>query len=302
MDNMKSAVIVGAGPAGVATAIQLSRYGVRPVLLEKGEVGGLLKNANMVENYPGFPEGIRGLELVELFKRQLRKSGVEVSFEEVTWMEYIDTSFIIKTTDREIVSDTAVIASGTKPRSASGIHISKEIQHRVLREIHMIRGLGNRKIVIVGAGDAAFDYALSMSEKNEVAILNRSDRIRCVPALMERCMESGNISYLPHMRVERIESRGDKAALTCTRTDTGKRGEVLADYAVIAIGRYPCMDFLGSRLKTHLQTLEGKGKLYMVGDVKRGIYRQVAVCVGDGVRAAMGICRDIAGWAGEDNR
>jgi len=81
--NIKDVVIIGAGPAGISAAIQLKRYGIEPTLLEKEEIGGLLKNANLVENYPGFPNGVPGPELVKLFKKQLENAQIKVHFEKV---------------------------------------------------------------------------------------------------------------------------------------------------------------------------------------------------------------------------
>ena len=186
-------VIIGAGPAGIATAIQLRRYNIEPVLLERKKIGGLLGNANLVENYPGFPGGISGLELVELFKKQLKNTGVKVDFENVMELEYEDGAFFTRTNKRAIKSNIIVIATGTKPRKNSGFSISDEIKDRVFYEIYPILGIKNKKIAVIGAGDAAFDYALNLCRENEVTILNRSEQTKCIPVLRERCKKSENI-------------------------------------------------------------------------------------------------------------
>ena len=105
-------IVIGAGPAGIAAAIQLRRFGLDPLLLERDRLGGLLVNANLVENYPGFPEGIRGAELVKLFEAQLRRVGVSISVEEATALDYSD-GFLIQTPRRRLTARIVVIASGT---------------------------------------------------------------------------------------------------------------------------------------------------------------------------------------------
>jgi len=293
--NSRNVLIIGAGPAGVTTAIQLRRYDIGVVLVEKEEIGGLLRNANLVENYPGFPDGISGMELVGLFKRQLESAGVSVSFEEVLELEYEDSEFHAKTNERVVMSDIVVIASGTKPKPISDLKISKAVEERMFHVIHPIRGLSGKEIAIIGAGDAAFDYALGMSQRNEVTILNRSSRAKCIPVLWDRCMESRNVTYLDRTCVQEIRSDGNKAVLTCVHNDEQKKREIRADYVVIAIGREPCLDFLGSGLKRKVETLTDSSAIHMVGDVRNGIYRQVAICVGDGLRAAMEIHSSVAG-------
>ena len=299
--NSRNVLIIGAGPAGVTAALQLKRYGIEAVLVEKEEIGGLLRNANLVENYPGFPDGIGGSELVELFKRQLKNAGVKVCFEEVKELEYADGRFRAKTTERLITSDIVVIASGTKPRAISDMKISEDVEDRIFYAISPIRSVGDKKIAIIGAGDAAFDFALGLSRRNEVTILNRSNRAKCVPVLWERCVESGNVFYVDKAHVEKIRSDGEEIVLTYAHDGDRRKKEVRADYVVVAIGREPCLDFLGNRLKRRIDALADSSGIYMVGDVGNDIYRHVAICVGDGLRAAMRIRSCVAGEGNEDS-
>ncbi len=292
--NSKDVVIIGAGPAGIATSIQLKRYAIDTVLLEKEEIGGLLRNANLVENYPGFPEGISGLNLVELFKKQLEHTGVTVGFEKVLELEYRDEMFFARTNERTIKSNIAVIATGTKPKFFSSPPVSDKIKNRIFYEVYPIHGIKNKKIAVIGAGDAAFDYALNLSQKNnEVIILNRSKRAKCIPVLKEKCMKSDNISYLSDVGVREICNVGAKFLLSYTCNDSQDKIQIEADYVIVAIGREPCLDFLGSELKKNFENLINTGRLYMVGDIKNEMYRQTAICAGDGIKAAMKIYNKI---------
>jgi len=123
--------IIGAGPAGIAAAVQLKRYGIEPLVFEKGRIGGLLWNANLVENYPGFPEGISGPELVGKLEAQLRKASIDVIYEEVVRLE---EGFGLKTEGGSYTADIVVVASGTEPRRFPG-RISEEVEGRVFYEV-----------------------------------------------------------------------------------------------------------------------------------------------------------------------
>lgn len=291
----RDVVIIGAGPAGIAAAIQLKRHGIEPVILEKGEIGGLLRNANLVKNYPGFPDGISGPNLVELFKSQLANAGVTVSSERVLELSHRDEAFFTKTNRRMFRSTTAVIASGTKPTKISEIRITDGIDDRIFYEVYPIQGMVNQKIAIIGAGDAAFDYALGLSQNNEVTILNRGEQDRCIQVLRDRCMKSEAISYLTNVSVKEVTGKGERLLLSCLNGDNQKEHQICADYLVIAVGREPCLDFLGDELRNSFEDLIRRNKLYVIGDVKNKAFRQTAICVGDGVMAAMQICRKVRG-------
>ena len=160
--------IIGAGPAGISTAIQLKRYGINPVLFEKGEVGGLLKNANLVENYPGFPEGISGLNLIELFKKQLKNLSLKIFYEEIKRLDYANNIFLLKTPEKLFYSSIVVIASGTKPKRPTHFEISENAKNKIFYEVYPLLKVKKKQIIIIGAGDAAFDYALNLAKNNKI--------------------------------------------------------------------------------------------------------------------------------------
>ena len=282
----EQAIIIGAGPAGIAAAIQLKRQGINPVVFEKSEIGGLLRNANLVENYPGFPGGISGGHLVSLFKKQLRAQLLEVVFEEVTSLDFVDGIFHVETPRRVCRSRTALVASGTKAREFTDIKTPENVTARVFYEICPILEATGKKVVIVGAGDAAFDYALNLGKCNEVVILNRGETVRCLPLLWERVKKSGGIGYRKHTRIVNVTADSSEGLLLeCV--GPGGASRLSADYLIFAIGRNPQLDFLSEKLKEETQELESRGLLYFVGDVRNRTFRQTAIAVGEGVMAAM---------------
>lgn len=281
--------IIGAGPAGMATALQLKRSGIEPLLLERERVGGLLLNANLVENYLGFPQGVPSEELVQLFAEQLKALDVEVHVEEVLRLDHDGQVFIIHTSKRRLSSKVVVLASGTKSKEFTDCTIPQGAKERILYEAYPLRKAQNKRIVIVGAGDAAFDYALNLAKRNEVIILNRGELVSCLPLLWERAKTTPRIVCQASTVITGIAESAKGLLLDLAAP--GQRWSLQADYVILAIGRIPQLDFLSEGLRKRVKQLQAEGSLYLVGDVRRGIYRQTAIAAGDGIEAAMRIYR-----------
>lgn len=274
---MNEVIVLGGGPAGMTAAIQLRRYGISALLVEKTRLGGLLWNANLVENYPGFPAGISGPKLVHLIEKQMERLDVPVSFDEVTKIEQSQAGFQVSTLTTYYLPRFVIVASGTKPNPIP-LPIPVEIQNRVFSEVYPLLGVTGKRIVIVGAGDAAFDYALNLSKKgNFVTILNRGQAVKCLPLLRERAAAQASIAYLDGKPVSRVEAGGaaDRLTVWCAAGESFE-----AEYLIFATGRQPELGFLSDPQPEH-------EALFFVGDVKNGLYRQAAIAAGDGLRAAM---------------
>lgn len=295
--------IIGCGPAGIAAAIQLNRMGESPLVFEASRVGGLLLNANLVENYPGFPGGISGPELVSRMEKHLSSHCPAILFEEVTRLGIAAPGtdsrgasnpagvpgpggLNLATGEREVLCRIVLIASGTRARTPGGISIPEDVSDRVLSEVYPLRNVRDKHIVIVGSGDAAFDYAINLSERNKVSILNRSARTRCLPLLRERVSRIDSIEYFGETLPTDLEVLGDdRVRLKGDRP--GGEFTIDADYLMLAAGREPRLDFLTDGLAAQVDSLRHEGLLHLIGDVGRGMMRQTAIAVGDGVRAAM---------------
>ncbi len=282
--NKKEIVIIGAGPAGISCAIQLKRFGLEPFLVEKDVAGGLLINANLVENYPGFPSGITGNELAELFRRQLKRFNVNLKRMEVTKLDYKDNNFTIKTNTDELTVEIVIVASGTEPKMLD--IDNDEVKKKVFYEIKSLKSLKDKEICIIGGGDAAFDYALSLSLHNAVTIIYRKNSPSCLPLLFQRAKKQQSIRFLKNCVLEEIGKDEEKLILQCSADNDF---QIYADYVVAAIGRKPNLGFLSERLVNAYRQEKQIEHLYFIGDVIRGFYRQVGIAVGDGLCTAMKI-------------
>jgi thioredoxin reductase len=288
--QVEDVIIIGAGPAGLAAAIQLKRYGIRPLLFERAVVGGLLRNANLVENYPGFPLGITGPGLAKLFARQAHNVGVDLTHEEVTAITYDEELFQVRTRQNNYCSRVAVIATGTKSLRIDDLLIPEELQDRIFYEVYDLLQEEGKCLVIIGSGDAAFDYALNLGKKNRVIILNRGEESKCLPLLWERAQKIETISYKNSAVVQKVTKYSKSGMLVDCQTPAGEL-QFHADYLLVAIGREANLDCLSDALMQQTSMLEKQGLLYIIGDVKNGIFRQTAIAVGEGVLAAMRIYR-----------
>jgi thioredoxin reductase len=285
-------VIIGAGPAGMTAAIQLRRYGIPFVLLEKERVGGLLWNANLVENYPGFPGGVSGPKLIGLMEKQMERIGVEVTLDSVIRLSCEDDRFLVATSQGLYCPRYVVVASGTQPKPFP-IDIPKDAQSKVFSDVFHLLDTCEKHIAIVGAGDAAFDYALNLVKRgNFVTILNRGVDVKCLGLLWERAMAESAIDYRAETPVRKVMLDETDSTLSGTdRLEVGlDAGECLkADYLLFAIGRVPQMEFISLSVREQKSVLKAKGRLYFAGDVQNGLLRQTAISAGDGLRAAMQI-------------
>jgi thioredoxin reductase len=289
---LEDIVIIGAGPAGIAAAIQLARNGFNPLILERNRIGGLLANANSVENYPGFPNGLSGEKLINLFEKHIKKWQIRIKYDDVKEIRCETGFFIIKAKDNEYQAKTIIISSGTKPVVFHDFEIPPKLHQQVFYEIYPIRKSRDKKIVMVGAGDAAFDYAINLSKNNEIVILNRGDAEKCLPMLKIIADKIQSIRYFCNTKISGITSdENGQLKINCI----GRDGAFLlqADYLVGATGRKPNLDFMPDDLWKNIHIYEAKGLLLLAGDVKNKSFRQLGISVGDGIMAAMKIAEKL---------
>ena len=284
--KIEDVTVIGAGPAGLATALQLKLFGINPLLLERACIGGLLMNADLVVNYPGFPSGVSGPELVRLFGEQAKLASIEITYDEVVELTHRNGLFRVQTRQHLYLSQIVVIASGTRPITFPDDQVPPDTLGRIYYEVDSLRDVAGKQIVIVGAGDAAFDYALNLSKRNHVTILNRSGRVRCLQLLWKRAMTSSFITYHPNTGISRVTRESDDGlALECKTLGGNLR--VYAHYLIGALGREPQLGFVTADLREQSAQLQIDDVLHVVGDAKNGIFRQTAIAAGDGILAGM---------------
>ncbi len=288
---MNDVTVIGAGPAGIAASIYLKRAGYEPLVYEKGEVGGLLLNANRVENYPGFPGGISGYNLVCLMKEQLSILNISIVRKEVKDISLANESFKVTAESGEEISKVVIVASGTQPKPIDFKGSEPLMNRKIFYEIKDIPETQREDTyMIIGGGDAAFDYALNLSKMAaRVEIVFRSVSPRCLPLLKERVARHENIKVHPSSTVLEVKEEDGRLVFPCTSEN--ETVSLASDYALIACGRTPNLEVIPEEMRRTL-TIQGDGTtnvpgLFIAGDMRRGRYRQAGIAVGDGILCAM---------------
>ena len=294
MDERVNVAIIGAGPAGAAAAIFLKRAGLEPLLLERDEPGGLLHEANLVENYPGFPDGIPGEELASLIAKQLQRLEVRLIKASAKKVGISDRDFETITDEGSFISNAVVIATGTEPRKTDIPGADTVSDELLVYGVSMLatEQVDGKRLAVLGGGDAAFDYALNLSDRGgSVTILSRSEPT-CLALLAERARERG-IEVIVGCDIVGIAETSAGVVINCD-SEAGLN-EIVCDLAVVAHGREPRLDILDHDLRDRINAAHppetGVPGLFLAGDVARGKNRQAAIAAGDGVLAAMMIGR-----------
>ena len=283
-------IIVGFGPAGIACAIQLKRMGLSPLILEKGRPGGMLINASLIENYPGFPNGITGEHLVKFLEKQAARFHLKIKKEAVVHIEFSYNKFKLTGLSGQYTCKILILATGTVPRLPESFPaeiVNKGLIHTDISELRKITG---KCVAIIGAGDAAFDYAISLASGsgNTVHIFNRSNQIKALKILKEKATGIKTVQYHLNYLLEELKMLHDRR-LKLQFRENDQSHEFFVDYLIFATGRLPAMEMLGSELKVEMARLQDEQRLFLIGDIKNGLYRQLSLAVGDGVKAAMEI-------------
>lgn len=289
---MNEVIIIGCGPAGLSAAIQLKRNDINFMVLEKHKIGGLAGNADLIENYPGFPNGIKGRDLVDLFKKQLKKNKISPVFEEVVCLDHINHKFYVKTNINEYFSNFLIIASGTCPLLLPLQNIDESALPWVHYDLHSIENVRHKHIAVIGAGDAAFDYALGLSRHNKVTIFNRSKYARCLPVLYRRAAKKHSITYLNNASVLSINKSGKKN-ISLEYYHRDRASTVNFDHLLPAIGRKPANNYFTEKFSKKINDLLSSKLLYIAGDINNARKRQIGIAVGNGILSAMEIKEQI---------
>ena len=289
--NFRSVSVIGAGPAGISLAIQLKRFGIGFFLFEKKRVGGLLRNGYLIENYPGFPKGISGENLSDLFGKHLDLLDIDVIYSKVEVVKFDRKKNRFKIFfDRGIYfSDYVVFATGTVPVYPESVDgFSDEIKGNIFFEITELIGLSGKNFLIIGGGDAAFDYALSLSGSNNTTIALRSNKPRALSTLVERVRMSDKSEILSGVYIKSIEHNSD-GKLIVSFLGGSENFSIRFDSVIFATGRVSDNVLYTELYRDNNLPDMIKERALIIGDAKNGIFRQVSIAVGDGLKTAMEI-------------
>lgn len=280
---MPDVIIIGAGVAGISCAVQLKRLGLSPLIIEKsGLIGGLIRNAGFIENYPGLETPLNGLEFASRLEKMVADFALDLIFTEVLSFTETLQEVRVLTSSGSFVAPWAVFAAGTSPNPAP----SELSKISCIFEPVMLRGNVGDSLAILGSGEAGCDYALSLSEKGfDVTMLVRRDTITARGVLKNRVYASERINIIHNFSILRgYEVDGVKFI----SGETPEKSWLLEfKHIILALGRRGEGEKFGIKSVKGVET--NFKRIYIAGDAARGSLGQLAMAAGDGIRCAQKI-------------
>jgi thioredoxin reductase (NADPH) len=289
-------VIIGGGPAGLTAGLYTSRAGLKSLLVERGMVGGQIINATLVENYPGFPQGIAGAKLGSLMQQQALKYGLEVVAAEVKGTAP-GQPYTISTTEGDFAATAIIIAAGSEYRKL-GVPGEERLSGHGVSYCATCDGFffRDREVAVVGGGDTAITDALELTRHaKKVHVIHRRDQLRAGQVLQRRAFAEPKLEFIWSTVVEELV--GDKMleALKLRHAKTEQRSTLKLDGVFVAVGVMPHSQSFFSLLElddegyviTDETMATSSPGIFAAGDIRRNSPRQISSAVGDGATAAM---------------
>ncbi len=303
MDRSYQVIIIGGGPAGLTAGLYCARSKLNTLLIEKGVIGGQITNAEQVENYPGFPQGISGIRLGQLIYEQATNYGLEILLAEVTALAPHQRRNLVSTSEGDFVADSVIIASGSRFRKL-GVPGEDELTGRGVSYCATCDGplFKGRAVAVIGGGDAAIAEALYLSKfASKVLVIHRRNQLRASKILREKAKTEPKIEFVWDTVVTKIEGDGasrDRPLGLSLRLKEIKDATISALQVAgvfVAIGLEPNTDYLPRILpldeECHILTNElmetGISGMLAAGDVRHNSARQAITAAGDGATAAL---------------
>ncbi len=297
MNNKYELVIIGGGPAGLTAGLYASRARLNTLLIEKGMVGGRIVNAELVENYPGFPEGITGLELGQLMHQQATKFGLETLLTEVTSIKLQGKQKVVTTTQDNFTAKAVIIASGSGQLKL-GIpgeeeFTGKGVSYCAICDAYFFR---EQPVAIAGGGNAAISEALQLAKfASRVIVIHRREQLRATSILQEKAFAEPKIEFLWNTVVEEIEGEDLVKRLRLRNVITNEKFTLDVAGIFVSVGFKPNTDYLKETLPldaagyiTTNEKMETEAPgIFAAGDIRSNSIRQVIAAAGDGATAAI---------------
>ncbi len=290
-------LILGSGPAGLSAALYAARADLAPVVLTGMELGGQVSLTYTVENYPGFPEGVGGQELVELFQKQAERFGAKIEFDTATEVDLSQRPLRVRTYNATYLADTLIITTGATPRHLE-VPGEKEFTGRGVSYCATCDGwfFKEKDVVVVGGGDSALEEGIFLTRyANSVSIVHRRDALRAGPVLQNRAENNPKIKFIWNTVVTAIEGKDAVKSARLKDVVSGKERPHPTDGVFIFIGHTPNtqlfqgqldMDELGYLKVDHLMRTNVAG-VYAAGEAADPHFRQVITSAGMGAAAAI---------------
>jgi thioredoxin reductase (NADPH) len=291
-------IIIGSGPAGLTAALYTARANLKPLVISGNQLGGQISITNEVENYPGFPEGSSGPELVELMQKQAERFGARVLIDEVTEVNFSEGSpFHIKTHGDEFEANAVIVTVGASPNRL-GIPGEEEFIGRGVSFCATCDGFffRDKDVLVVGGGDSAIEEALFLTRfVNRVRVIHRRDELRAGEALKRRAFDNEKIEFVWDAILEEIRGDGKVESALVRNVKKDEAVTLDTDGIFIFIGHLPNSSFFKGQLEldkngyliTDDRMMTSVPGVFAAGEIQDSVFRQITTSVGQGAAAGM---------------
>ena len=299
-------VIVGSGPAGYTAAIYSARAELEPVVIGGLMAGGQLMLTTDVENYPGFPDGVTGPEMMELFEKQAERFGTKVYKEDATRIDLSQRPFRIETTERQMTADAVILAMGASARWL-GLPSEERLTNRGVSACATCDGAlyRGKPMAVVGGGDTAMEEALFLTRfATKVSVIHRRDELRASKIMQERALHNEKIDFVWNAAVDEVLGDDGVTGVRVRDVETDETREIPVEALFIAIGHKPNTDLLKGQVELdpvgYIKAEPGGSRtsvegVFACGDAMDPTYRQAVTAAGTGCMAAI----DAERWLAE---
>ncbi|MCL5784870.1 MAG: thioredoxin-disulfide reductase [Patescibacteria group bacterium] len=299
MEKTEKLIIIGSGPAGLTAAIYAARGNLNPLVITGSEAGGQLMLTTDVDDFPGFPEGIQGPELMAKMRKQAERFNVRFASENVVSVNFKTKPLVVKTESSEFRTQSVIIATGASARWL-GLESEQKLRGKGVSACAVCDGFffKGKKVAIVGGGDTALREANYLSKLcQQVTIIHRRDALRAQPALQELVKSKPNIDFIFNSVVEEVLGEEKVTGVRLKNIHNEKTSEIQLEGVFVAIGHKPNTDFLKGQLELDekgyiVVTPEGRTHIagvFVAGDVSDHKYRQAVTAAGAGCKAAFDV-------------
>jgi thioredoxin reductase (NADPH) len=307
--DVREVIIIGGGPAGYTAALYSARANLRPLVIEGFAWGGQLMITSDVENYPGYPEGVLGPEMMRDFRKQAERFGAEFVTDDVTRVDFTERPFRVWVGDDEYRADSVIVATGASARQL-GLPSERTLQGRGVSYCAVCDAafFGDKRVIVVGGGDSAMEEAVFLAKfASSVTVVHRRDEFRASPIMLDRARANDRISFVLNSVVDQVVGDGKVKSVRLRDIRTGETTDVEADGLFVAIGHDPntalFLDQLDHDDAGYLVTRPGSTAtnvdgIFAVGDVVDHVYRQAITAAGSGCMGALDAERWLAAREG----
>jgi thioredoxin reductase (NADPH) len=309
-DTSRDVVIIGSGPAGLTAALYTARANLRPLVIEGLAAGGQLMLTTMVENWPGYRDGIMGPELISELRAQALRFGAEVVAGQVSDVDLSRRPFVLTTSEGTLTARALIVATGASARLLGLPSEMALMGHGVTTcatcDGYFYRG---RPVAVVGGGDSAVEEAIFLTKfATKVTLIHRRDKLRASKIMQDKAMANPKIEFAWNAVIEQVlgQEKGEVSGVLVRDTVTGETRTIAVDGVFVAIGHTPNTDLFKGKLEmdengyliTHQGSRTNVAGVFAAGDVQDHVYRQAITAAGSGCMAAIDAERYLEGLPG----